>query len=394
MGDEVQRKFLGFLPWRAGRGTVPPESGDQLLGQSCWKPLDRFLSVTRYDVHHGTALRQATRLAIRTPPTAWSYAVSFPCRDVALDWTPTLLIRVNLLVQTGRAAIGALHADQRTFLTEREVSADDGPCTVELVIRSGDGCERVMVRNAALDGNSSSILVEGIFAYASGLSAATRSGGPKDPFVDQIRLSGAPVRTVVDVGANVGDTVARYREAFPEATVYALEPTPTTFKQMTDRFSHDPHVKAFRLALGEASGTLNLHCFENHATNSMFPFVPEGRRFVEGQIREQGTISVLMERLDAFCTEQGIDRIDILKLDVQGGEAKVLDGARTMFQAGRVGIVFMEANFVPLYSGQAEFHELMGFLQAYGFRLFDIYDVRRDDTGRMKWCDALFIWQQ
>jgi FkbM family methyltransferase len=204
-------------------------------------------------------------------------------------------------------------------------------------------------------------------------------------------LAAAAVRTVVDVGANVGDTVEQYREAFPDASVYAIEPAADTFKLLAQRFTKDSHVKSFQLAIADKAGTSLLHLFEHHATHSLLPFAPAADRFSESGVREEGTAQISTQRLDAFCKEQGIERIDILKIDVQGSEIKVLEGGRFLFEAKRIGMIFIEANFVPLYVGQAYFDEVMAFLKEFGFRLFDLYDVRHDERGQIKWCDALFI---
>lgn len=360
---------------------------------SDWQPIDDFLSIDRRKVHHGIITAKGARLSVQTSPQPWYYAVSFPCNFAAVPAGAShVLVRVNLLVSSGRVGIGALQADGNTFLAEQEFSAEDGPCTAELMIAVAARCDSIMLRNATADTTPSAVLVESAIAYC-GNSPAIKSPllPARNVFSDQRLLARGPVRTIVDVGANIGDTVQEYRKTFPDASIYAFEPAPATFKLLAQRFTRDARVKVFPLALADQSGTLPLHLFEDHATNSLFPFATDAGRFTETKICPAETIEVSTQRLDAFCAERSVDQVDIMKMDVQGSEMKVLHGARALFAAKRVGMVLTEANFVPLYTGQADFYDVMAFLGNYGFRLFDLYDIRRGDRGQMKWCDALFI---
>jgi FkbM family methyltransferase len=58
----------------------------------------------------------------------------------------------------------------------------------------------------------------------------------------------------------------------------------------------------------------------------------EGMNFVMVFPKETTTLPIKTISLDDFCTEQGISRIDLLKLDIQGNEAEILAGARCCFQ--------------------------------------------------------------
>lgn len=71
-----------------------------------------------------------------------------------------------------------------------------------------------------------------------------------DAYVDQERLlKGSPVGVVMDVGANVGDTVQHYRTLFPDATIYAFEPFPGVHRQLVERFASDPRVRPHQAAV-------------------------------------------------------------------------------------------------------------------------------------------------
>lgn len=83
------------------------------------------------------------------------------------------------------------------------------------------------------------------------------------------------------------------------------------------------------------------------------------------------------------------DRLHILKLDVQGAERSVLEGASASLERQAVDLVYMEIIMAPTYVSQSAFHEYLAWLDARGYVLFDIYSsVRRN--GRLIQADALF----
>src|SRR6266852_317579 len=148
-----------------------------------------------------------------------------------------------------------------------------------------------------------------------------------DAFLDQERLlKGSQVRVVMDVGANVGDAVQQYRALFPGATIYAFEPFPDVHRRLVDRFGADPDVRPTRAAVTDASGTRRFYVNQDDVTNSLLPLNPAllgwaGTPSAEGLNK---TVDVPAITLDEFCAAQGVSGIDLLKMDIQGGEGMAL----------------------------------------------------------------------
>src|SRR3954471_17490400 len=89
------------------------------------------------------------------------------------------------------------------------------------------------------------------------------------------------IRTVLDVGANVGNWSLIAEEMFREATIYALEAVPATAAQLRSRVGCAQRVKPFNLGLAERSGTIALnyhHCAITHATFTDYPHNWTGER--------------------------------------------------------------------------------------------------------------------
>jgi FkbM family methyltransferase len=217
-------------------------------------------------------------------------------------------------------------------------------------------------------------------------------GWGQDPYLDQQRLLNASdVRVVMDVGANVGDTVQQYRTIFPGATIHAFEPFPEVYRRLVERFAADPAVHPHQAAVTDASGTRRFYVNEAHATNSLLPVDRTSGDWAQaGEARGPDTaVDVPAITLDAFCAAAGLTGIDLLKLDIQGGEGMALDGAAGLLARHAVRVIYLEVLFAPLYEGQAYFCDITRILNRHGYRVSGLYNLVHDDRG-LGWGDAIF----
>lgn len=214
--------------------------------------------------------------------------------------------------------------------------------------------------------------------------------GQVDIYQVQRRLLGdRPVRWIIDAGSNRGDTIANYRNAFPEAAILGFEPTPQLLSELRARFADDPKIAIEPRAVADKPGTRELFLYANDATNSLLELTD--RVYTEGEIRQLGRVSVDVSTLDDHLDECGIRDVDILKTDLQGGDLTALRGARRRLSEGRVRLLMLELLFVPLYAGQGYAWEVCSQLDTWGYRLFGVFDVRSSPDGQIKWGDGLFL---
>jgi hypothetical protein len=103
------------------------------------------------------------------------------------------------------------------------------------------------------------------------------------------------------------------------------------------------------------------------------------------------TTSVPLMRIDTFCLQKSIERIDLLKIDAQGYERYILDGAGDFLSPSTIRSLFLEVLFVDLYENQSWCGEVMELLRSRGYRFFGFTDIESDETNGWKWADALFI---
>jgi hypothetical protein len=86
-----------------------------------------------------------------------------------------------------------------------------------------------------------------------------------------------------------------------------------------------------------------------------------------------------------------VSRIDILKVDAEGAEARIFRGAEEMFSRGAVLSVFVEVYFDPVYEGMPLMWDLHAQLRGAGFRLHGLYSLVSGRNGLLSYGNALYL---
>jgi FkbM family methyltransferase len=197
------------------------------------------------------------------------------------------------------------------------------------------------------------------------------------------RLEDVPV--AIDVGANRGQYAAELREHGYDGEIVSFEPVAAAFEQLRDASAADPGWTCHRLGLGACAGELSINVASNLASSSLLDMHAD-LRSVAPSLSVVGVESVRVERLDDVLDD---DRPCLLKLDVQGYEDRVLDGAPETL--ARAVLVECELSLAELYAGQAPFRKLIDRLDDAGLDLVDLDPFFFDRAdGRVLSIDALF----
>jgi FkbM family methyltransferase len=200
---------------------------------------------------------------------------------------------------------------------------------------------------------------------------------------------------IFDIGANLGNVTARYRQMFPEAEIYAFEPFPELVERLEKRFAQDKLVHIVPLAVSDKARTAVFHLTGSHTTNSLLPREEADRRYYPERGAATGkTIEVATTTLDAFCAEKRLDRVDILKMDIQGGEMLALRGAAESLRNRSIKIIFTESALIQHYEGESLLYEITELLAGFGFSLYDLYHLYRGRNGQLRYCEAIFVSSQ
>ena len=180
-------------------------------------------------------------------------------------------------------------------------------------------------------------------------------------------VRGRPVQTVFDVGANIGQTTQVIKARFPAAAVHAFEPVSSTYQTLERNVRPFHGVTCHRLALSDRPGMAAMTADANSPLN----------RLVEARPNPGSVEQVETDTLDRFCLAHRVERIDILKVDAEGADLKVLQGAGRMLREGRVSFVFAEVGFDPADAGHVHVSALLDHLRQAGVEPYSFYDYCR-----------------
>lgn len=211
-----------------------------------------------------------------------------------------------------------------------------------------------------------------------------------DSWRAQLGLLPSRIGTVVEVGAADGRDSAAYAEAFPDAIVHAFEPMPASFAALQAKAAACARIRPHQLAIADEPGRATFHITAWADASSLLKPRTTGSTF-DAYHAEEAQIDVDVETLDRIAERESISRIDLLKMDAQGAELKILTGARKLFSEGRVGLVYTEIQFQELYEGAARFDQLWQMLDRYGHALHSIYNIHHNQRGEICWGDAIFV---
>jgi len=171
---------------------------------------------------------------------------------------------------------------------------------------------------------------------------------------------------VFDVGANVGNWTALALSLNPALHVHCFEPSAATFQRLQARAFGSDRVSLNPLGLSASAGEMTLHLFgEAAGTNSLY------RR--EGlPIEQTQTEQIQLDTLDAYCQRESVTRIDLLKLDVEGHELRVLQGAGRMLSEGKILRVQFEYGGSYI-DARVLLKDVFELLSSHRYRLHKIY---------------------
>lgn len=194
---------------------------------------------------------------------------------------------------------------------------------------------------------------------------------------------------IFDVGAHHGESLYEFTNWFPRARVYCFEPGTEAYTALCKRARKSSGTTCVNAALGDAVGEGTLFVRRSTDNSSLNNYASE-HPLEDLQSAE----TVYVSTIDNYCATEGIDRIDLLKVDTEGLDLNVLAGGSAMFDRCAIGIVQVEAGINPENIKHVPFQEFNDFFKKYGYSLFGLYDQAMEwTTGRpvLRRCNAVFV---
>jgi len=195
---------------------------------------------------------------------------------------------------------------------------------------------------------------------------------------------------IFDVGANICHTIDKYLVINNKVIIHGFEPTPKLFTALKEKYKSYSSIRLSSFAVSNKAGVEMLNLNKSLDTNSLMNSVKLGVSS-DSLCETLNTVEVKLNTIDNYCLVNNIPNIDLIKIDVQGYELRVLKGASKMLSNSAIGCVFIELYFKEQYEDQPLFAEIYSFLVSHGFLLRDIYNRFYSDKGDILWCDAIFL---
>jgi len=201
-----------------------------------------------------------------------------------------------------------------------------------------------------------------------------------DACLAAMKQRGFAPRIAIDIGAFTGEWTLSFRQLFPAARVLMIEPQAARQERLEALARIHDGVELAPVLLGsrEAKGVT---FFQSETASSV--------------LRDPGNrgalaIEMPMTTLDAVTRGTHFQRADFLKLDVQGYELEVLKGAGHVLASAEA--VMMEVNLIAVYEGAPLADEVVAFMAARGFRVYDVCTFFRRPLDHALWqMDMIFV---
>ncbi len=204
-------------------------------------------------------------------------------------------------------------------------------------------------------------------------------------------LTDARVDTVLDVGANIGQTRDMLRKGGYEGRIISFEPVPSAHEQLLESAKRDPNwTIAPRTAVGDAPGETTINVSE---ATDMSSILKPNDVLLETLPRTAVTESIAtpVTTIDAEWETYVEPSFRVfVKIDTQGYERQVLEGAKGNLD--KILGFHLELSLLPLYDGEETYLSYLNDLHAWGFEPYMMWENYFSRThGRQMQLDVVFM---
>ncbi len=198
------------------------------------------------------------------------------------------------------------------------------------------------------------------------------------------------IKTVIDVGANTGQFALSVAKVAPNVPIYTFEPIQSCFDELKKNTASYPNIQCFRYGVGAQTGEQTILVNTHTPSSSLLPLA-DAHKSAFAFAQESNSETIPMTTLDTFFHQKTLEAPILLKIDVQGYEDRVLDGAHLFLE--KVDVILIEMSFRPLYEGQMLFGDLFNLLYKHDFLYVGSIHELLDPSGGQNTlsADVLFV---
>ena len=198
---------------------------------------------------------------------------------------------------------------------------------------------------------------------------------------------------IVDVGANRGQSTKFFSKVFNNHKIYCFEANPNLIKNLKNK-TKNINRKIFCVALGNETREASFNiCILDAISTLSNPNLKSSYNIFKSKILRTDVgklykkINVKMKLLDSFFKRNQIEKMDILKIDVEGFEYQVIMGSKLIISSLKPKVIQVEAHHSDQYQNYNP--DIGILLNSYGYKL-----ERKISHGFGKFFDLIFVQSQ
>lgn len=166
-----------------------------------------------------------------------------------------------------------------------------------------------------------------------------------------------------DIGANQGNYSVLLKKQFPNARIFSFEPNPYAFRLLENNLK-GTNINLYNMGFGIKNSREKIYVYKNNRNSEHASLYNDYAKVISKELGQEEVIPIDIEirTIDNFCDEVGIGGIDFIKIDVEGHEFSVLQGAIKMIHQNKIKIIQFEFNVANILSRVflKDFYDLLG----------------------------------
>lgn len=155
------------------------------------------------------------------------------------------------------------------------------------------------------------------------------------------KLAAFDPQVIFDGGANIGEYSRRASDMVKGCRIYSFEPVKSTFHLLVSNLKEYNNIVPVNKGLYQENCVRTINLFSSHTHSSLYDIQGLSYHSVD-------TAEIELVRGDDFMEQQGIESIDLLKLDLEGAEYDALLGFENALKKGKIRMVQFEFGYINI----------------------------------------------
>ena len=201
------------------------------------------------------------------------------------------------------------------------------------------------------------------------------------------RLSFLPLREIWDIGAHQGETAIYFAKNFPQSIIRSFEPVSSNYDLLVQNCRKLENFYGHNFALGEEYKTTKISLQGASVIHSLRDDLNKPT------VDDSNSEVIEVKPIDYVLNEFETTTIDLLKIDVEGYEIQVLEGARQALAEKKINFIYLETGLDDRFNS---IQSLNNFLKPIGYLPYAFYEQTAHWTGTQNlwYWNTLFVKEE